>query len=287
MRIFFASLLIALSGPSAHCDNINNNAGQGASSQAAGMASNLASSGLLTATAIPMISNPNPGTQTTGYIMLAMAALAAIQGAMLGGNAAQSSATQQASQYTPTGTNYDTGTWSADSSTSAATTDTSTFSVLASKTSEGAKAMSALESGGYSLTESGLKDPSGKTTPLSSFSSPSSLLAAGVSPEGVKKISEVLDQANKKSGNVIAMGIDSNGGGGDRSTAGADDEWQKAMGKWKFKNPFDKSNNEHNKLIAGKSVQLGGERIGVALDNIFQKITRRFDEAKKNKQFFD
>lgn len=273
-------------------NGINKDAGQAKGDQAMGAAQNLLTAGLMTATAMPLISSQNPGTQTTGYIMLAMAALSAAQAAMLAMNSGDSGKTEAASAGT--GADWsnglrDSGSYVAPDSTNTQTPTEQSIAALASKSPAGAKAVSALQAGGYSLSKDGLKDPSGKTTPLSSLSSPSAMSSAGLSSETIEAVQEVLGKAEANGAKVVAMGLDSGGGGGaSRSPSDSDDEWEKKMADvWKIKNPFDKSAEDKRKMIAGKSVSLGGEPIGVASENIFHKISKNYKNRVQLKEFLE
>ena len=261
--------------------NINQGAGEGKKSQMAGMAQNLLSAGMMVAMAQTIQPEGNP----VKYMMYAMAALSAAQGAMLAGDAGQSAATEQASQYNPQSTNFDGGNYDTPSTYTPDTTGE--IGVLAGKSKSGAEAMKALTEAGYTLDKNGLTDPSGKTTPTSAFSSAGGLAAAGMSAEDIKKVQKVIDQVSGTSANrVVSMGVDGGGGGG-RSPSSDDDAWAKSLSAWSMKNPFLKSKEDQKNLVAGKSVSLHGEPIGVAADNIFHRISKHYTNKRQQKEFID
>lgn len=261
--------------------NINQGAGEGKKSQLAGMAQNLLTAGMMVAMA-----QAQPPNSPTKYLMYAMAALSAAQGAMLGGDAGKSAATEEASQYNPQSTNYDSGNYEAPSTPYTPDT-TGEIGVLAAKNKSGAEAMKALTEASYTLDKNGLKDPSGKTTPLSSFSSPGGLAAAGMDAQAIEKVQKVLEQVGASSNRVVAMGLDGGGGGGRSPGSSDDDAWAKSLSAWTMKNPFAKSKEDQKNLVAGKTVSLHGEPIGVAADNIFHKISKHYSNKRERKEFID
>lgn len=266
--------------------NINQNAGKGKESQMLGMASNLASAGMMVAMASAM--PDSPGTTPTKMMMYAMAALSAAQGLMLGADAGKSAATEQASRYNPASTNFDSGSYN-DPGPAYSPDMNGSISDMALKDPNGAKAIEALKDAGYKLDDKGLTDPSGKTTPLSSFSSPGGLAAAGMSAEGIEKVQSMVQKISEdQNAKVIAMGIDGGAGGSGRSPSSeAEDAWAKSMSAWTMKNPFAKSKEDQKSLVAGKSVTLNGEPIGVAADNIFNRISIHYKNKKQLKEFID
>lgn len=279
--------------PSMSNQNVNKSAGDGKNSQAAGMLSNLMSSGMMVAAAMPMLSNT--ATQPTGYMMLAMAALAAAQGALLGGDAAKSGASEQASMYDPMGSNG-INTQSVDTPSSSNTynpgTSDASIKTLASQSAAGAQAIKALEAGGYSISKDGLTTPSGDKIPTSAFSSAAGMSAAGMTAAGIKATQDIIAKAQEGYANkVIAMGVDggaSGGGSGSRNPSSDDDDsWEKSMAAWKMKNPFAKTADDKSKLVAGKSVMLAGEPIGVASEDIFKKVSKHYQNKVQLKEFLE
>lgn len=268
---------------SAGSSNINQGAGEGKKSQLAGMASNLASAAMMVAMAQTM-QEGNP----MKYVMYGMAALSAAQGAMLGADAGKSAATEQASQYNPASTNYDGGAYIDPGSTYTPDMNGS-ITDMASKNPAGAKAIEALKDAGYTLDKNGLTDPSGKTTPLSAFSSPSAMSAAGITQDVIDKVKAIGEKVSGDASNrVISMGVDGGAGGGSRSPSSDDDDASMRTWIWpNMKNPFAKSKEDQRNLVAGKSVTLNGEPIGVAADNIFQKISKHYNNKKQLKEFID
>lgn len=262
--------------------NINQGAGEGKKSQLAGMASNLASAAMMVAVAQTM-----PETSPMKYVMYGMAALSAAQGIMLGADAGKSAATEQASQYNPASTNFDSGSYTDPGSTYSPDMNGS-ISDMALKNPAGAAAINALKDAGYKLDSNGLTDPSGKTTPLSAFSSPAAMSAAGITSDVIEKVKAIGEKVSGDASNrVISMGVDGGAGGGSRSPSSDDDAWAKSMSAWTMKNPFAKSKEDQRNLVAGKSVTLNGEPIGVAADNIFNRISKHYNNKKQLKEFID
>lgn len=148
-----------------------------------------------------------------------------------------------------------------------------------------------LAKAGYKLSADGksVTGPNGKKTPTSAFSSPEAMQAAGFGMDDIsamnatmagldKKISDKLRAVQMSAegsgggGGGLGGGYGSGGGGGDGS----------GLGRGGF--PWDKEGKGKGdgRGVAGMMKKLGDDNIGVAADNIFEMVQRRYkarDEA--------
>jgi|GEM_PF-1659228 hypothetical protein len=259
-------------------NTINHAADQGRRSQNAGMIMNMIASAALFASCFAS-TPPN-------MALCAMGALAAAQGANQGQSAGMSDMTFDASQYNPgdfTGTGADgTGTLS-----SVDGTGTAGFTDPIIK-----EGMGKLSEAGYKISEDGVTNPDGSFTPASAFDSPSSMMAAGMSAQTASAAGDVMDTIKKElegaGANVVAMGVDTSGGGGGGYGGGAGGADFGDLSSFKLpslKNPFD--NADKKKLVAGKALMVGGEPIGVKGDNIFDMVHRAYQKKRGRNQFLE
>lgn len=143
-----------------------------------------------------------------------------------------------------------------------------------------------LKSQGYKLNEDGsVTDPKGKTYPAG-FGSVADLKSSGADGKGLAFVKNLQDEYNKKfkdaMANVSSMGFNNAGGGagGGGSSYQADnsDPFADFLKKMKNKNRAPTS-------VAGMKKVINGDAIGVAQDNIFDMIHRRY-KKKKESGFF-
>ncbi|MCC7403387.1 MAG: hypothetical protein IT288_03230 [Bdellovibrionales bacterium] len=133
--------------------------------------------------------------------------------------------------------------------------------------------------------------------PMSAFSSPQAMAEAGFDQASVNAAKETLDKLNAQFGgeagdkaNVVAMGLDSRGGGGGGMGDGSE------MGGGSGSDPMaaylaslkNKMNNGRGPAsVAGMQRMAGGEPIGVKMDNIFEMIHRRYQKKRKANTFIE
>ena len=97
----------------------------------------------------------------------------------------------------------------------------------------------------------------------------------------MKKINKELSQYSVSSMAVDSAGGSGSGGGG--GSYGSSDYSSFKMPK--FKSPF--ANQDSKKLLAGKSVMVGGEPIGVKGDNLFDMVHRAYQKKRNRRQFME
>lgn len=145
-------------------------------------------------------------------------------------------------------------------------------------------AKAALASSGASMTADGkgVKLPNGKTVPLSSLGSADGMRSAGFLDSEIGAAQDALKKAQAaamakyKNANALAAGGGGGGGGGGAagrhgSGAGGDEVVYQFQGKF----PWEKD-KQGGTSISGMSKRLGDDKIGVAGDNIFEMISRRY-----------
>jgi len=215
--------------------------------------------------------------------LCAMAAMAAMQAANQSDASNASLAAFDASKY---GSDYS-GEYNADGTDKATTAGVGTAGYSDPTVK---KAMDKLKETGYEVTPDGVTFPDGTFQPASAFNSPSSMLAAGMGADAASAAGEALEDINKQiaasGGNVASMAVDSaggyaSGGGGGSSGFGELSSFKLP----KLKNPFDRKDNK--KLLAGKSVMVGGEPIGVKGDDIFDMVHRAYQKKRTKSQFLE
>lgn len=150
------------------------------------------------------------------------------------------------------------------------------------------KGMDHLTESGYKVGPNGVTFPDGSTKSGSDFSSASSMMAAGIDEASAKAAEAALNEINERIGksgaNVVAMGVNGGGGGGySGGSANFGDIGDFALPK--MKNPF--ADPDEKKILAGKSVMVGGEPIGVKGDNIFDMVHRAYQKKRTKRQFFE
>lgn len=249
--------------------NIGSNVGK--NSQNAGSAANNAAGAALIATGTALL--PNPPTTAQGAMLIALGIIALAQGAHDKNAAGQSANTGAHSVFNngQTQTNkenpkdYDKG--------------QSAFNTPAIK-----DALSKINELGYDVNENGVKLPNGKNLPLSTFASAVAMKAAGVDAAVLEKVGEISDKVSAQySVSSVAAGGGEGGGGGGAANAGNKNE-EEADGKF---NPFAIGADAKKALMAGKTVNLDGEPIGVAGANIFEMIHQAYQKKRTGEQFME
>lgn len=152
-----------------------------------------------------------------------------------------------------------------------------------------------LQEQGYSIDRNGkVKTPSGRTIDPKSLSSASSAAEAGIGASEYSDflaLSEKAQAAAKKRAdqlkNLLDTDINGDGGGGGGGKGAAvasngnrnNDFWKKFL--------LDKKAKAKDAGIEGLSKEFNGEPIGVAGDNIFEMITRRYDAKETQGTFVE
>ncbi len=135
--------------------------------------------------------------------------------------------------------------------------------------------------------------PDGTVVPASALASPAAMAAAGFSSGAISASGATLDKLTKdalarigNSGpNVVPVAIDSGegGGGGGGSAAGSDDALNDYLRR--LNKPL--TAQQKADFIAGKSILLDGEPIGVKGDNIFEMIHRAYQRKRAAGEFIE
>lgn len=154
------------------------------------------------------------------------------------------------------------------------------------------QAMQALKEQGYALDlkNKTLKTPSGKTVPLSTMGSAEGMKAAGFSESAIRsamaKSKAVAEKEMEKykglldgAGGVAGFAGGGGGGSGSHRSGGRNDSPQNIA---RF-NPY--APKEKKNPVIGLSKKLGDDNIGVASDNIFEMISRRYQARRAASAF--
>ena len=156
-----------------------------------------------------------------------------------------------------------------------------------------------LEGKGYKVNAAAgtVTTPNGEM-PMSAFSSPESMAAAGYDESSVNAARAAIGKLNadavEKYGdkaNVVAMGLDSRGGGGGALGAGGGEgvsfDGSDPMAAYlaSLKNKMNKKRGPAS--VAGMQRMAGGEPIGVKMDNIFEMVHRRYQKKRKANIFIE
>jgi hypothetical protein len=149
------------------------------------------------------------------------------------------------------------------------------------------QALAAVNAAGGSITPNGVTLPDGTTAPLSAFGSPGMMTAAGFDGNGAaavlagiqKKLG--VDSSAQVSGMALAEGA---GGGAAPNTFGNGIEPFKLP---TFGNPFNLSAEQKAQMLAGKTVTMGGDPVGVAGDDLFAMIHRAYVRKTTTDEFIN
>ncbi|MBK7845180.1 MAG: hypothetical protein IPJ71_16100 [Bdellovibrionales bacterium] len=154
-----------------------------------------------------------------------------------------------------------------------------------------------LEKNGYKVnpTAGTVTTPKG-VFPTSAFSSADSMAAAGMDPSQVAAARKGLEALNKELAekygegpSVVAMGVGGAGGGGSGVESGeggaANGSDPMAAYLASLKNKLNQKRDPAS--VAGMQKMLGGEPIGVKMDNIFEMIHRRYQKKRKANVFIE
>lgn len=255
-------------------NTINQGANNGQASQNAGAAANAAAGAALIASGMALL--PNPPTAAQGAALIALGMLALAQSGHDSGAAGASGRTAAASVLNNGQVKNDTqqpvGGGEADF-----------------LNNEKKKAADALKNAGYSFNEGkGLTGPDGKTIPASAFSSPAAMAAAGIDPNVAKELNKVNAAISDELAKYRISSMATNGGGagagmneGGGTGVNSEEETGAAV------NPFDLNAAKQSALMAGKTVNLDGEPIGVAGMNIFNMVHEAYQKKRTGNQFIE
>lgn len=144
---------------------------------------------------------------------------------------------------------------------------------------------SQLEKLGYKISKDGtsVKMPDGREISGAAMASPSAMAAAGMSASEISSAQAALKAAQDKAAakfKTASLGADAGGGGGGSGGVGGRDpaaDGGSGMGQMFGKFPWDKEKDKKDKnRLSGMSKKLGNDNIGVAGDDIFEMVTRRY-----------
>src|SRR5690606_17985180 len=143
------------------------------------------------------------------------------------------------------------------------------------------EAEAALKNAGYDLDAKGFHHPDGTVTPLSAFSSPAALQAAGFDDSVLKELEKVnaavmAEYGNINGATVTSLAVDGGGGSGNSAAASSaiDDS------SYQSDSPFAMGPDQRKARMAGKTVNLDGEPIGVAGNNIVEMVHAAYQKKR-------
>lgn len=253
-------------------NTINQGANTGQASQNAGSAANAAAGAALIASGMALL--PNPPTAAQGAALIALGMLALAQAGHDSGAAAASGRTAAASVLQNQGT--------------PGTDAQKPEAGEADFYNQMKKAGEALKTHGYTFNDKGLTGPNGKTIPKSAFNSTSAMAAAGVDPKAIAELNKVNDAIADELAKyrVSSVGTNNAGAGGGMNEGGGvgvtgEEETGAAI------NPFDLNADKQKQLVAGKTINLDGDPIGVAGANIFEMVHDAYQKKRSGNQFIE
>lgn len=143
-----------------------------------------------------------------------------------------------------------------------------------------------LKEAGYTVTETGVKFPDGTTYGSNDLTSPAAMDSAGLdaktSAEVQSIVNGILADATKDANSPKVSSVGVNGAGG---SAGSHREVSISdnygSGGYSLKAA------DQKKLIAGKTVMLDGEPIGVRGNNIFDMVHQAYQKRRQGNQFIE
>jgi len=247
--------------------SINPGSAVGQNSQNGGAGANNSAGTALTAAGTSLMSHPP--TIPAGIALMVMGLLAMKQGSH-DANAAGQSANTYGSSYDQAG---------------AAPSNPALNSGSVSFTTPPQVAQ-AIQNAGYTLGPNGVTAPDGSTTPYSAYSSPSAMSKAGLDPMAVAAAEKILAKIDQRYGSLkggAQMLTGSDGGGGYSDSGGG----AAPAGNMGGRDMWTLSNAARSRMIAGKTVKLDGEPIGVRGQNIFDMIHTAYDLKRNNQTFID
>lgn len=251
----------------------NNNSGQSAATLAGAMY------GAMSAMEFSSCGPHHPSACALGALYAGMAALSLMQAAENGNVAEQAATTADDTSAATTSTATDSLSTASDSS--------STLAALAAT-------KSALKNGingnTADLTTGKITTSDGSSYSAADFSSPSSMAAAGFSPDQIATAMATADKVNAKIADKIKLGAltsangsaDAGGGGGVKSADTADGEEKPTTAPGLPKNS---TSPRQPASVAGLTTNYNGNPIGVSQDDIFKMMSRRYQVKEKQNEF--
>lgn len=148
---------------------------------------------------------------------------------------------------------------------------------------------------GYSVSPDGSKvtGPNGKPVPTSAFSSPQAMKDAGFSDSQISDMQSTMEAATAAANDQfkkMASNLSNDASGGGKGGGSGSSENGGSGGGYGGDYGFDASkmlgkNSKLKNSVAGMSKKLGDDNIGVAGDNIFEMISRRYQTRDKQNNF--
>ena len=139
-----------------------------------------------------------------------------------------------------------------------------------------------LEDKGYKVNDDGTVTTPAGTFPASSFGSAGGISALGEDGDKAMSTVDKLAKAAKDKYRVVAMGT--GGGGGGSGFSAGDYKYESPLGSY-----LDALKNKGKKRkpasVAGMNKVVGGTKIGVAADDIFKMIHRKYQQKRKMNTF--
>ncbi len=147
-----------------------------------------------------------------------------------------------------------------------------------------------LEKDGISIDEKNgmLHTPDG-SVPLSTFADVSEgMEALGANEDQIAQVLALSQQvADQFGANVVGMEVNTGGGGGRPAMGRIQLDDSDPLGDYLRSLRGPASQKSAAERVAGKSRMLGGEPIGVAADNIFEMVHRRYQQKRKQGLFIE
>lgn len=133
----------------------------------------------------------------------------------------------------------------------------------------------------FDLETGTVTTPTGKTMSGNDYASPSAMAAAGLTPREIAEASKILKATGARSADVGYAGGGGGGGGGARANVATDPK------------PFDmnaymrslQAQKRGPASLDGMKKLVGGEPIGLAVDNIFDMVSRRYKSQARQGAF--
>lgn len=132
--------------------------------------------------------------------------------------------------------------------------------------------------------------PNGKTVSTSSLGTSSGLAAAGYDGSAAKQAQDIYEVEKEKAELSLAKnsknkGDDVGSSGGGRYTGNSQlaEESDSSAMSWQTRS----APKRGIASVAGASIKLGSDNIGVSADNIFQMVQRRYNQKRQLKQFIE
>jgi hypothetical protein len=136
-----------------------------------------------------------------------------------------------------------------------------------------------LKAAGVSISPDGktVNLPGGKTVPTSSFGSDSAMKSAGISDADLSAARSLATKTQSQLTAKLVSKMDADGaGGGGGGGYGSGGSGRDGKGNFDLKMPGMNVKKDRGANVSGMSKALGNDRIGVAGDNIFEMINRRY-----------